>query len=109
MQQEELISQLSNMQNISQHLSHIALTRPQMPSKTKPRNLVDEYKEKFLSRINEQRVGTKYKPYTMRALSIRLAQSNVKDVFDMTRFYDDCIGSDNFGRLFFGLTKTKKV
>jgi hypothetical protein len=85
------------------------IQQPKLASKSNIRCERDEWLQKFYKRINDQRKGTKYGEYTMKALSIRLAQSGVKDSFDMKTFYDNCDNSDNFSRLFFGLTKTKKV
>ena len=80
-------------------------------------NLFADYKldtrsqrEKFVDeafeKINNQRIGTKWKPLTKRAIAIRI---NIccKSETDVHYFQKKCQQANSYSQCFFGLTKPK--
>jgi hypothetical protein len=59
----------------------------------------------FVEGINRERVGTKYKPMTPRAVAIKL--SHIKEKSDLYYFLKRCEEGDSFGKVFFGALKVK--
>jgi len=57
----------------------------------------------FLDKINAERIGTKYKPLTARAVAIKLSHLSS---FDLKYFYKQCDSyKGEFGKCFFGALK----
>jgi len=69
-----------------------------------PRNEREEFLNLALERINKSRQGTKYKPLTYMGLKMKVKHLSDQD---LKYHYHQCLKSDNFPRLFFGLLKTK--
>lgn len=69
-----------------------------------PRIEREEFLQLCLERINKDRIGTKYKPLPFLALKLKV--KHITDE-DLKYHYFQCIKSDNFSRLFFGLLKPK--
>ena len=57
--------------------------------------------ELFLKEINTARLNTKYKPLTIRAIAIKLAQSKVVSEHELYMFYQDCKRAKSFSAYFF--------
>ena len=59
----------------------------------------------FLDRLNQERIGTEWKPLTAKAVAIKVA--HLSD-FDLKYFYKKCSDyKGSFGRAFFGCLKDK--
>jgi len=61
----------------------------------------------FVDRLNAERVGTKYKPLSPAAVSVKLAQSQVKTKEELYDFYRQCERAKNFSSYFFWSLKVK--
>lgn len=76
--------------------------------KTPQTNIRSERAEiikQFVDGINIERINTKYKPVTPRAVAIKLG--HIKDKRDLYYFLKKCQNADSFGKCFFGCLKCK--
>jgi len=62
----------------------------------------NDWIDKFRKRINQDRVGTKYKPLPFMAVSRKLAGTKTEDMYWL---YQECKRADNFSKVFFGKLK----
>lgn len=60
----------------------------------------------FLTRLNKDREGTKYKPLEWRAVNGQLR--NIKGRWDLLRFYNECANSAHFSKTFWWKLKQWK-
>ncbi|TFH72375.1 hypothetical protein E3V39_12405 [Gammaproteobacteria bacterium LSUCC0112] len=58
----------------------------------------------FLTRLNAERVGTKWKPLTARAVAIKLGHIPTEDLYYC---FKQCSHGGSFGKVFFGMLKNK--
>lgn len=65
--------------------------------------------EEILKEVNEERIGTKYKPMTIRHLAVKL--SHLKEISDLTYLTSICKSykarGGQYGRCFWGAIKIK--
>lgn len=81
---------------------------PVKPSKPRARNRREELINEFVNRINTERVGTKYKPISSRAVAILVNQHpNLKSTQELSQFLGRCKEAKSFGATFFWVTKPK--
>ena len=52
----------------------------------------------FLDKINEERVGTKYKPLEVSVVAMKVSHVPTGDLY---AFYKQCLDADSFGAMFF--------
>lgn len=70
-----------------------------------PRSERADLIERFLTRINAERVGTKWKPLTARAVAIKIGHIPTEDLYYCLK---QCQQSQSFGKTFFGMLKTRE-
>lgn len=74
-----------------------SLKLPERPQKA-PRSEREELVGMFLERLNNARLGTKYKPLTGRAVAVKLSHIPTGDLW---AFYQQCERANNFSAYFF--------
>ena len=98
----QLVSPNNTMENITDNISHIQKlleNRIQKPVKIRgPRSPREELIEKFRQRLNQDRVGTSYKP-----LSYVIVLKKLEHISDegLYHFYKDCERAKHFSKYFF--------
>lgn len=76
-------------------LDQLLRTRKPVPQKIRgPR---DELIQKFTDRLNQARVGTKFKPLTCRAVAVKLSHLPTSDLWP---FYRQCESARSFSAYF---------
>lgn len=62
--------------------------------------------QKFIDRIDEERVGTDYGPVQPKAVALKINQNpRLKEMSDLYAFYQKCEKAKSFGACFFYFTK----
>lgn len=62
--------------------------------------------QRFVDKINLERVGTKWKPVTARRINVLLSFLSVRDLHWL---HKTCEQRDSFSKAFFGILKSTKV
>lgn len=65
-----------------------------------PRSQKEELIENFRTRLNENRVGTKYKPLSHVAVKVKLGNTGMTD-HELYAFYQECCSAKSFSKFFF--------
>ena len=75
----------------------------------KPLKLTSERQEliqRFVDKVNVERVGTKFKPVIWRQINGLVAQVKIGDLYWL---YKECERGDSFSKNFFGILKSTRV
>lgn len=83
----------------------VAGRKPVEKKKGEPRNWRDEAISEIVEKVNQSRIGTKFKPVTPAAIAVRLEKLKKQDIDYLLKRARE---SDSFSRTFFGLLKFKK-
>lgn len=81
-----------------------ALNRRKTPLKITSER--QELIQRFVDRINLERIGTKWKPVTARQVNVLISFVPVRDLYWL---YKTCEQRDSFSKAFFGILKSTKV
>ena len=75
----------------------------------RPLKLTSERQEliqRFVDKVNVERVGTKFKPVIWRQINGLVAQVKIGDLYWL---YKECERGDSFSKKFFGILKSTRV
>ncbi len=75
------------------------------PVKDVPRSKRAELIGQFLEKLNESRIGTKFKPLTARSVAVMLGYIKTEDLY---RFYKECEYQKSFSQWFFYCRKVAR-
>lgn len=82
----------------------------QLPTKKKGGSERGDLIQKFVDRINQDRIGTKFKPVSPKGVAILINQHpNLKELDQLYRFYGMCKESKSFSAYFYWIVKPKKL
>lgn len=76
---------------------------------SKPLRITSERQEiiqRFVDKINLERVGTKYEPVIWRQINGLAAHVKIGDLYWL---YKECEQGDSFSKKFFGILKSKRI
>ncbi len=74
----------------------------------KPMRITGERQEliqRFVDKINLERIGTKWKPVIWRQINGLVSHVKVSDLY---WFFKECDGGDSFSKKFFGILKSRR-
>lgn len=80
-----------------------ALKKYTLPKKDAPKSERADLIGRFHTKLNAERVGTKYKPLSVKFVAVKLGHLSVSDLYF---FYKKC-SEGEFGKIFFGALKNK--